>query len=145
MLYHWSLNPPSPPQCFSGKSTLLNHLFRTNFREMDAFRGRYGVILYTPSLYIVLRFDETNSSSLTSICLNFQVTDNQRYMVGAGPEYWAMHSCNGFGRHWRKREGRGNEQLRIPNSELIETCIITEGTCLNSLFFSTVDTWLKKI
>ncbi|KAI3833178.1 hypothetical protein MKX03_004319, partial [Papaver bracteatum] len=23
----------------SGKSTLLNHLFRTNFREMDAFRG----------------------------------------------------------------------------------------------------------
>lgn len=24
----------------SGKSTLLNHLFRTNFKEMDAFRGR---------------------------------------------------------------------------------------------------------
>ncbi|KAL8171645.1 hypothetical protein V2J09_023449 [Rumex salicifolius] len=24
----------------SGKSTLLNHLFQTNFREMDAFRGR---------------------------------------------------------------------------------------------------------
>ncbi|XP_042413216.1 protein ROOT HAIR DEFECTIVE 3-like [Zingiber officinale] len=24
----------------SGKSTLLNHLFDTNFREMDAFRGR---------------------------------------------------------------------------------------------------------
>ncbi|KAJ0081002.1 hypothetical protein Patl1_11822 [Pistacia atlantica] len=24
----------------SGKSTLLNHLFHTNFREMDAFRGR---------------------------------------------------------------------------------------------------------
>lgn len=24
----------------SGKSTLLNHLFKTNFREMDAFRGR---------------------------------------------------------------------------------------------------------
>ncbi|RWW31811.1 hypothetical protein GW17_00003572 [Ensete ventricosum] len=24
----------------SGKSTLLNHLFGTNFREMDAFRGR---------------------------------------------------------------------------------------------------------
>ncbi|MCD7468473.1 hypothetical protein HAX54_006688 [Datura stramonium] len=24
----------------SGKSTLLNHLFYTNFREMDAFRGR---------------------------------------------------------------------------------------------------------
>ncbi|KAL5773446.1 hypothetical protein ACOSP7_013035 [Xanthoceras sorbifolium] len=24
----------------SGKSTLMNHLFRTNFREMDAFRGR---------------------------------------------------------------------------------------------------------
>ena len=26
---------------FSGKSTLLNHLFGTNFREMDAFRGRH--------------------------------------------------------------------------------------------------------
>ncbi|CAN6926068.1 unnamed protein product [Brassica oleracea] len=25
----------------SGKSTLLNHLFGTNFREMDAFRGRH--------------------------------------------------------------------------------------------------------
>ncbi|KAG8051567.1 hypothetical protein GUJ93_ZPchr0001g31214 [Zizania palustris] len=25
---------------FTGKSTLLNHLFRTNFREMDAFKGR---------------------------------------------------------------------------------------------------------
>ncbi|CAI0392528.1 unnamed protein product [Linum tenue] len=24
----------------SGKSTLMNHLFHTNFREMDAFRGR---------------------------------------------------------------------------------------------------------
>ncbi|KAL6332900.1 hypothetical protein AAG906_019412 [Vitis piasezkii] len=24
----------------SGKSTLLNHLFHTNFREMDAYRGR---------------------------------------------------------------------------------------------------------
>ena len=24
---------------FAGKSTLLNHLFGTNFREMDAFRG----------------------------------------------------------------------------------------------------------
>ncbi|GKV44272.1 hypothetical protein SLEP1_g51468 [Rubroshorea leprosula] len=24
----------------SGKSTLMNHLFYTNFREMDAFRGR---------------------------------------------------------------------------------------------------------
>ncbi|PPD74563.1 hypothetical protein GOBAR_DD28526 [Gossypium barbadense] len=24
----------------SGKSTLLNHLFQTNFREMDAYRGR---------------------------------------------------------------------------------------------------------
>jgi Root hair defective 3 GTP-binding protein (RHD3) len=23
-----------------GKSTLLNHLFKTNFREMDTFRGR---------------------------------------------------------------------------------------------------------
>jgi alpha-D-ribose 1-methylphosphonate 5-triphosphate synthase subunit PhnL len=28
----------------SGKSTLLNHLFRTNFREMDAFKGRHVVI-----------------------------------------------------------------------------------------------------
>lgn len=26
---------------FSGKSTLLNHLFHTNFREMDAYKGRY--------------------------------------------------------------------------------------------------------
>ncbi|KAE8719979.1 Protein ROOT HAIR DEFECTIVE 3-like protein 2 [Hibiscus syriacus] len=26
--------------CFLGKSTLLNHLFHTNFREMDAYRGR---------------------------------------------------------------------------------------------------------
>jgi protein SEY1 len=26
---------------FLGKSTLLNHLFGTNFREMDAFRGRH--------------------------------------------------------------------------------------------------------
>uniref|UniRef100_A0A6N2M7K3 GB1/RHD3-type G domain-containing protein n=1 Tax=Salix viminalis TaxID=40686 RepID=A0A6N2M7K3_SALVM len=25
----------------SGKSTLLNHLFGTNFREMDAFKGRH--------------------------------------------------------------------------------------------------------
>ncbi|KAJ7969262.1 Protein ROOT HAIR DEFECTIVE 3-like [Quillaja saponaria] len=25
----------------SGKSTLLNHLFHTNFREMDAYRGRF--------------------------------------------------------------------------------------------------------
>lgn len=34
---------------FAGKSTLLNHLFGTNFREMDAFRGRY-VLLF---LYFV--------------------------------------------------------------------------------------------
>ncbi|KOM53192.1 hypothetical protein LR48_Vigan09g185100 [Vigna angularis] len=26
----------------SGKSTLMNHLFHTSFREMDAFRGRFG-------------------------------------------------------------------------------------------------------
>lgn len=26
---------------WAGKSTLLNHLFGTNFREMDAFKGRY--------------------------------------------------------------------------------------------------------
>ncbi|RRT35746.1 hypothetical protein B296_00052069 [Ensete ventricosum] len=26
----------------SGKSTLMNHLFGTNFREMDAFKGRYN-------------------------------------------------------------------------------------------------------
>ena len=25
---------------FAGKSTLLNHLFRTKFREMDAYSGR---------------------------------------------------------------------------------------------------------
>ncbi|KAH0882054.1 hypothetical protein HID58_058150 [Brassica napus] len=29
---------------FAGKSTLLNHLFGTNFREMDAFRGRRAYI-----------------------------------------------------------------------------------------------------
>jgi len=29
------------PHFFVGKSTLLNHLFGTNFREMDAFRGRH--------------------------------------------------------------------------------------------------------
>ncbi|CAL9122736.1 unnamed protein product [Musa textilis] len=28
------------PQSSAGKSTLLNHLFQTDFREMDAFRGR---------------------------------------------------------------------------------------------------------
>jgi Fe-S cluster assembly ATPase SufC len=34
----------------SGKSTLLNHLFGTNFREMDAFRGRHVLIfVYTSS------------------------------------------------------------------------------------------------
>jgi len=33
----------------AGKSTLLNHLFRTNFREMDAFKGRYAACpLYMP-------------------------------------------------------------------------------------------------
>ena len=29
---------------FAGKSTLLNHLFGTNFREMDAFRGRHVLL-----------------------------------------------------------------------------------------------------
>ncbi|RVW51979.1 Protein ROOT HAIR defective 3-like 1 [Vitis vinifera] len=29
----------------SGKSTLLNHLFGTNFREMDAFRGRHVIMI----------------------------------------------------------------------------------------------------
>ncbi|KAK6148720.1 hypothetical protein DH2020_016245 [Rehmannia glutinosa] len=28
----------------SGKSTLLNHLFGTNFREMDAFKGRHALV-----------------------------------------------------------------------------------------------------
>lgn len=28
----------------AGKSTLLNHLFGTNFREMDAFRGRHVLL-----------------------------------------------------------------------------------------------------
>jgi protein SEY1 len=32
-------------QCAAGKSTLLNHLFGTNFREMDAYRGRYTASL----------------------------------------------------------------------------------------------------
>lgn len=30
----------SHPPLWTGKSTLLNHLFHTNFREMDAYRGR---------------------------------------------------------------------------------------------------------
>ncbi|MCL7045400.1 hypothetical protein MKW94_025963 [Papaver nudicaule] len=30
----------------AGKSTLLNHLFRTNFREMDAFRGRQFFFIF---------------------------------------------------------------------------------------------------
>ena len=29
---------------FAGKSTLLNHLFGTNFREMDAFSGRHVLL-----------------------------------------------------------------------------------------------------
>lgn len=30
---------------FAGKSTLLNNLFGTNFREMDAFKGRHALFL----------------------------------------------------------------------------------------------------
>ncbi|KAJ0006853.1 hypothetical protein Pint_28956 [Pistacia integerrima] len=29
----------------SGKSTLLNHLFGTKFREMDAFKGRHVLLM----------------------------------------------------------------------------------------------------
>lgn len=29
----------------AGKSTLLNNLFHTNFREMDAFKGRYDLAI----------------------------------------------------------------------------------------------------
>jgi len=36
----------------SGKSTLLNHLFGTNFRKTDAFKGRCATI----SLYLSLNF-----------------------------------------------------------------------------------------
>ncbi|MFS7975651.1 putative P-loop containing nucleoside triphosphate hydrolase [Helianthus anomalus] len=31
----------------TGKSTLLNHLFRTDFKEMDAFKGRQASIFVT--------------------------------------------------------------------------------------------------
>jgi len=31
----------------AGKSTLLNNLFHTNFREMDAFKGRYDLAILT--------------------------------------------------------------------------------------------------
>ena len=30
---------------WAGKSTLLNHLFHTNFREMDAYKGRLFLLL----------------------------------------------------------------------------------------------------
>lgn len=34
-------------ECYSvfcaGKSTILNHLFRTSFKEMDAFAGRFVI------------------------------------------------------------------------------------------------------
>ncbi|KAH0927299.1 hypothetical protein HID58_019555 [Brassica napus] len=36
----------------SGKSTLLNHLFGTNFREMDAFRGRHVLLFTTKGIWI---------------------------------------------------------------------------------------------
>ncbi|KAI3976265.1 hypothetical protein MKX01_021807 [Papaver californicum] len=34
----------------SGKNTLLNHLFQTNFREIDAFRGRGIKVLFHPQV-----------------------------------------------------------------------------------------------
>lgn len=34
----------------TGKSTLLNHLFHTNFKEMDAYRGRF-VAFYVTFIY----------------------------------------------------------------------------------------------
>lgn len=37
----------------SGKSTLLNHLFHTNFTEMDAYKGRFFLLLL---LLIVLSY-----------------------------------------------------------------------------------------
>ncbi|CAN6844457.1 unnamed protein product [Brassica oleracea] len=36
--------PTSFSAAFAWKSTLLNHLFGTNFREMDAFRGTRAYI-----------------------------------------------------------------------------------------------------
>uniref|UniRef100_M4EF29 GB1/RHD3-type G domain-containing protein n=1 Tax=Brassica campestris TaxID=3711 RepID=M4EF29_BRACM len=36
----------------SGKSTLLNHLFGTNFREMDAFSGRHVLLFTTKGIWI---------------------------------------------------------------------------------------------
>lgn len=34
----------------TGKSTLLNHLFHCNFREMDAFKGRWVLLLHRHSI-----------------------------------------------------------------------------------------------
>ncbi|OWM76571.1 hypothetical protein CDL15_Pgr005535 [Punica granatum] len=38
----------------SGKSTLLNHLFRTNFREMDAYRGRHVLSQTTKGVWLAI-------------------------------------------------------------------------------------------
>ncbi|KAG2246218.1 hypothetical protein Bca52824_085846 [Brassica carinata] len=44
----------------SGKSTLLNHLFGTNFREMDAFRGSYSLIFFNNKNIFILKFYNIN-------------------------------------------------------------------------------------
>jgi protein SEY1 len=43
--------------CFTGKSTLLNNLFKTNFREMDAFRGRHVISRTFDNAMYFLNFD----------------------------------------------------------------------------------------
>lgn len=57
-----------PHFCFAGKSTLLNHLFRTNFREMDAFRGRYATICQYKRSYLCCSLLLRNLTSIFFIC-----------------------------------------------------------------------------
>lgn len=44
--FHLLKNLTLFPVDWTGKSTLLNHLFGTNFREMDAFKGRHVIAFF---------------------------------------------------------------------------------------------------
>lgn len=59
----------------TGKSTLLNHLFGTNFREMDAFKGRYACFDSYGSFDSLLKLK-------VLIIPTYQVSDHKRYMDG---------------------------------------------------------------
>lgn len=48
---------------FTGKSTLLNNLFHTNFREMDAFKGRHVHISLFFSMCLLVQ-NKVNWSNL---------------------------------------------------------------------------------